>query len=89
MTVIDIEPRRRVQELLRAALDLAKRGWHVAPIYEPREVDGTFLCSFPADKAGHPICASPGKHPRLPRGYRPTADIDTITSCGLTSRSRA
>jgi len=55
-----------------AALRYAKRGWHVFPVYEPR--DGRCSC-------GWPKCTSPAKHPRTPRGLLDaTTDPHTITA---------
>src|SRR5271157_4718108 len=48
-------------ELLRAALDYAKRGWHVVPLHNPTARG----CS-----CGHADCASPAKHPRTAHGLK-------------------
>lgn len=51
-------------DLLAAALDYARRGWRVVPLYacvpDPRRTDGELGCS-----CGKPDCGSQGKHPRF------------------------
>jgi putative DNA primase/helicase len=56
------------QDLRKAALDYAKRGWRVIPLYEIRE-DGSCAC-------GRPDCDgnSKGKHPRLTEWQKKASD---------------
>lgn len=61
----------------RAALDYARRGWFVAPLHSVRPTaDDGRKCTCSAGAA----CASPGKHPRLPRGYQPSRDPAQISA---------
>jgi hypothetical protein len=56
---------------LEAALDYAKRGWPVFPIYE---ISNTGHCA-----CGDKDCPSPGKHPRTHDGFKSaTTDIEQI-----------
>lgn len=55
---------------MEAALEYARRGWPVLPIWEPR--DGLCSCRFGAG------CKRPGKHPRVGRGVKPTLDEGRI-----------
>lgn len=56
--------------MLSEALAYATRGWHLAPIHPV--IEGRCAC-----KSGEK-CGSPGKHPTLGRGYKPTADAPEI-----------
>src|SRR5207245_3375939 len=49
-------------EVLQAALQFARRGWHVFPIYEIA-ADGSCAC-------GKPGCMNWGKHPRTRHGLK-------------------
>src|SRR5580765_283345 len=58
---------------MEAAVEYARHGWHVFPIYEIRG-DGSCAC----DKQD---CGSPGKHPRILNGFQgSTNDIETVTA---------
>ena len=60
-----------VGRLGEAALNYAKRGWHVFPLHHP--VNGTCSC-------GKDDCPSPGKHPRTEHGLSDaTTDPEIIT----------
>src|SRR5262245_2215843 len=59
-------------ELAGAALDLAKLGLPVFPVWSVRPLGPRLVCSCP--KAGN--CTSPGKHPMVARGVT-EATIDT------------
>lgn len=55
---------------LYAALDYAKRGWPVSPVWE---------CKGGRCSCGNPKCSSPGKHPRTSHGVKDaTTDADQI-----------
>lgn len=60
-----------VGSILEAALDYAKRGWYVFPVYEI-DAEGNCAC-------GNSDCRSPGKHPRTPNGFKDaTVDSEQI-----------
>jgi len=52
-----------MEENVIAALALAKEGFHVFPVYEPKGSSGSCSCS-----KGHD-CRTPGKHPRSRNGF--------------------
>lgn len=60
----------KTEDLINYALDYARRGWAVLPLYTVK--NGRCTC-------GKPGCISPGKHPRL-NGWQelPPADEETI-----------
>lgn len=78
---------------LMAALEYAARGWSVFPVHTPSSAE-IVACS-----CRNPICRSPGKHPRTPRGFKdastdakqikhwwdqwPTANVGIATGNGL------
>lgn len=64
----------RSKNILDAAFDYVKRGWHIVPIYEPRggPEDG---CSCPKGRE----CRNPGKHPATKNGFHDaTVDRDAV-----------
>ena len=56
--------------LVAVACDYAERGWHVVPMYAPK--NGYCTCSLGA------ACQHPGKHPRTANGFN-AACIDSAT----------
>lgn len=54
---------------LGAACDYVRRGWFIAPLHT---IAGD-CCT-----CGKTDCISPGKHPRLGRGYQPTRDLRQV-----------
>ena len=63
-------PEQQHQDRLRtAALDYARRGWRVLPLYEPDPTNPSGCC------CGNTKCRSAGKHPRIPGGHN-NATID-------------
>jgi putative DNA primase/helicase len=58
-------------DVLAAALDYARRGWHVLPLYDV----SAGVCSCAAGEH----CETPGKHPRI-KGWpeRASADVSVI-----------
>jgi Bifunctional DNA primase/polymerase, N-terminal/Primase C terminal 1 (PriCT-1) len=65
-----------VTELAAAALDFAKRGLPVFPVWSVRPLGSRFVCACPrADK-----CTSTGKHPLVPHGItQATTDIEQVS----------
>jgi len=70
MTVAQIDVARENAARRDAALRYAALGWFVAPLHTPSK--GVCSCAL-GDQ-----CGSPGKHPRLPSGYKPTNDETAI-----------
>lgn len=61
---------RTANELLRAALEYAERGWSVFPVHSPAQ---------PGCSCGRPDCNHIGKHPRTVNGLKDASrDIGTI-----------